>query len=517
MLIESDDRETGRWKRTMSLAANPHSTDLRSSHVTDCCFVELAMRDVEVLFISLFRRFIVVSFRQLAMDSDSPERRFSRRQFLTSSAAVGVSPFGRLQTPPITNASSKNAWPMTGGASPQTNANPSSSPIEQAPTVKWSYTATEDVYAPIVVDGRVFFTAEDKHLYALDAATGRELWRTSFEAGLGGTPAYSNDALLVCDNTDTVYRMQPGTGATVWKFALRSPSTVYGAGYSPPSPIIANGRVYIPTKSELYALDIETGDPRWIRRPGPTGGSLLTHPAVSAGRAVVGEWTSGPSASDAENLGLYAYDAETGKLLWENSPRTADESIDRIQDPPTLTPEAVYVTSEGNEVHRVDAATGEIVWTHALSEEGSGGPSAPTVTDSTAYLSIEDGIRALALDTGEPRWQSGNRNVWGLRPPADSSQIYTSVGTELWALDGASGKRRWTYRDVYGSIVVAGGTLYVADNRSVTALEVLGPEEPRGRQAGAKANEALISLGIGAAIVFGNLYAIWRARRSERK
>ena len=424
-------------------------------------------------------------------------------------------PFGRLQTPSITNASSKNAWPMTGGASAQTNTNPSSSPIKQAPTTKWFYTATEDVYTPTVVDGRVFFTAEDKHLYALDAATGRELWRTYFEAGLGGTPAYSNDALLVCDNTDTVYRIQPGTGATVWRFALKSTSTVYGVGYSPPSPIIANGRVYVPTKSALYALDIETGDPRWIRRPGPTGGSLLTHPAVSAGRAVVGESTSGLSASDAENLGLYAYDAETGKLLWENSPRTTDESIDRIQDPPALTPDAAYVTSEQNEVHRVDATTGEIVWTHALSEESSGISSAPTVTDSTAYLSVENDILALALDMGEPRWQSGSRDVWGFRPPADSSRIYTSVGTELWALDRASGERRWKYADVYGSIVVAGGTLYVANDRSVTALEVLGPEEPRGLQAGAEANESLISLGIGVAIVIGNLYAIWRARGGE--
>ena len=406
---------------------------------------------------------------------------------------------------------------MSGGSSAQTNANRSSSPIEQAPTVRWSYTATENVYTPIVVDGRVFFTAEDKHFYAVDAATGQELWRTYFAAGLGGTPAYSNDTLLVCDNTDTVYRIQPDTGATIWEFALEATSTVYGPGYSPPSPIIANERVYVPTKSALYALDIETGDPHWIRRPGPTGGSLLTHPAVSADRVVVGEWTSGPSTSDAENLGLYAYDAKTGKFLWENSPRTTDESIDRIQDPPALTPEAAYVTSGENEVHRVDAATGEIVWTHALSEEGSGGPSALTVTDSTVYLSVGRGILALALDTGEPRWQSENRMMWGSRPPVDSSQLYTSVGTELWALDRASGERRWVHPDVYGSIVVAGGTLYVADDRSVTALEVLRSGESHGRQTGAKANEALVSLGIGAAIVLGNLYAIWRSRRSEGK
>lgn len=448
------------------------------------------------------------------MGSGLPERQLPRRQFLTSSAIVGVSPFVQMQTPSTTGASREYAWPMSGGSSAQTNTNPSSTAIKQAPTTKWSFTATEDVYAPIVVDGRVFFTAEDKHLYAVDTATGRELWRTFFEAGLGGTPAYSNGALFVCDNTDTVYRIEPDTGAIVWKFALKSTSTVYGAGYSPPSPIIANGRVYVPTKSELYSLNIKTGDLNWVRQPGGTTKSLLTHPAVSAGCVVIGEWT-GSIASYTENRGLYAYDVETGQLLWENPSHTADEGIGRIQDPPALTPDAAYVTSEQNEVHRIDAATGEIVWTHALSEENSGIISALTVTDSTAYLSVENGILALALDTGKPQWQSGNRNVWGFRPPANSSQIYTSVGTELWALDGASGERQWTYPDVYGSIVVAEGTLYVANGRSVTALEVLKSGKPQGRQTGARANDVLISLGIGAAIVGGNLYAIWRSRRSE--
>ena len=95
----------------------------------------------------------------------------------------------------------KSAWLMSGGSSTQMNANQSSTPVKQAPTAKRSYTATKDVYAPIVVDGHVFFTAEDKHLYAVDAATGQELWRTSFAAGLGGTPAYSNGALSIPKST----------------------------------------------------------------------------------------------------------------------------------------------------------------------------------------------------------------------------------------------------------------------------------------------------------------------------
>ena len=404
---------------------------------------------------------------------------------------------------------------MLGGSSGLTNANLSSPPIKEVPDAKWTYTATKPVRSPSVADGTVYFTADDRHLYAVDEATGQEQWHAYFPAGVGGTPAYTDDALFVSDYSDTVYRIQPDTGEIVWEHTVASTSTVYGAGYSSPSPVIAGDLVYVPTESELYAIDMETGSPRWVRRPGTRGKIQLSYPAVSAGRVVVADWI-GASSFATEGGGVFAFDADSGKLLWANNPRTMDGGISRIKNPPILTPDAAYVTSEDHEVHRLDATTGEIVWTHTLGDVGYGPPSGLTVTDSTAYLYITRSILALALDTGEPRWRNSvDVGMSGDRPPAGDGQVYTWVGDHLWALDAASGSRQWRYPGLQGSIAVADGTLYVADDNSITALEANVPPGKRGRQTGALANEWLVSIGAGLSMLLSIIYAIGRTPRSE--
>ena len=436
----------------------------------------------------------------------------TRRGFLSSAAVAGVSPVVR---PGFRTAATADEaeWPMVGGSSGLTNANLSSPPIEAVPTAKWTYTATRFVSAPITADGTVYFTADDQHLYAVDEATGQERWHTYFPAGLGGMPAYSDGALFVCDGADTVYRVRPDTGDVVWELALDSTSTVYGAGDSPPSPVVAGDLVYVSTKSELYAINAETGSPRWIRRPGTAGESLLSYPAVSAGRVVVGEWI-GAISFNTEDRGIYAFDADSGEPLWVNSPRTTDGGIGRIENPPALTPDAAYVTTEDHNVHRIDAATGEITWTHALGEVGYGPPSALTVTESTAYLYITRSVLALDLETGEPRWQNSvDVGMSGLRPPAADGQVYTWVGDHLWALDADSGRQQWRYPGLQGSIAVADGTLYVADDNSITAIEANVPRGEQGRQTGTLANERLVSISAVLSILLGIGYAIWRNPR----
>lgn len=402
---------------------------------------------------------------------------------------------------------------MHGAASGQTNANSASPPITGDPTTKWTYTATRAVSAPAIADATVYFTAEDNRLYAVNATTGREQWNAYFEAGIGGTPAYYNGGLFVCGYDDTVYRLSPDTGDVVWEFPLDTPSTVYGAGYAPPSPVVTSDLVFVPTESELYAIEADSGEERWIHRISSSEKGILTHPAVDRGRVIVGEWT-GAISIEAENLGVRAYDAATGEQLWSNDSRTRGDGIARIQDTPAVTADAVYVTSERGEVHRLDAATGEFVWTHSLDDDWL--TSGVTVTDSIGCLHVNRSILALSLETGDVEWRhSVDQTMSTLRPAASRGQIYTTVGNEVWALDISSGELQWRHSEASGPYTaVAGGTVYVAGNNSITATEAGSNDGVQGRRTGTKANETLVSVGAGLAIVLGNLYAIWRYRRS---
>lgn len=402
---------------------------------------------------------------------------------------------------------------MHGAASSQTNANPASPPITENPTTRWTYTATRDVSAPSIADATVYFTAEDDHLYAVNATTGRERWNARFEAGIGGTPAYSKGGLFVCGYDDTVYRISPDTGDVLWEFSLHTPSTVYGAGNGPPSPVVASGLVFVPTETELYAIEADSGEPRWTRRISSRDRGVLTHPAVGDGRVIIGEWT-GAISIEAENVGVRAYDATTGEQLWTNSPRGRPGGINRIQDTPAVRSDAVYVTSERGEIHRLDAGTGEFVWTHSLDEDWL--TSGLTVTDSIGCLHVDRSILALSLETGDVQWKrSVDRMMSSLRPAAGDGQIFTTVGNEVWALDVSSGERQWNHPGVSGPYTaVAGGTVYVAGNESIRAIEPKDRDGVRRRQTGTTANESLVSIGAGLSIALGNLYAVWRYRRS---
>lgn len=443
----------------------------------------------------------------------SLQRDQTRREFLASATIAGTYPFVRATTEG-TNTSEVDAWAMHGATSSQTNANPASPPITEDPTTKWTYTATRRVSPPTIADETVYFTAEDNHLYAVHAETGRERWNSRFEAGVGGTPAYDDGGLFVCGYNDTVYRVSPDTDEVVWEFPLDSSSTVYGAGYSPPSPVVASDLVFVPTETELYAIEQDSGERRWTRRISGSEQGVLTHPAVANGRVIVGEWT-GAISIESEDMGVRAYDAATGERLWSNNLQTRADGIARIQDTPAVTSDAVYVTSEGGEIHRLDAATGEFVWTHSLDEDWL--TSGLTVTDSIGCLHVDRSVLALSLETGDVAWRrSVDQAMSALRPAADGGQIYTTVGNEVWALDVSSGERQWIHSGASGPhSAVAGETVYVTGNDSITAIAAADGDQVQGRQTGTTANESLVSIGAGASIVLGNLYAIWRHRRSS--
>ncbi|MGC9395150.1 MAG: PQQ-binding-like beta-propeller repeat protein [Anaerolineae bacterium] len=67
--------------------------------------------------------------------------------------------------------------------------------------------------APVVVGGVVYATCHDHHLYALDAATGKELWRYAMERRIEVSPL-----VLSTDTTEAVFSAQ--SGETVEALAL---------------------------------------------------------------------------------------------------------------------------------------------------------------------------------------------------------------------------------------------------------------------------------------------------------
>jgi quinohemoprotein ethanol dehydrogenase len=131
---------------------------------------------------------------------------------------------------------------------------------------------------PLVIDGVMYVTSAWSKVFALDAKSGKELWR--YDPRPGG-----QIAIDVC--CDVVNR-----GVAAWK-----------------------GKIYVGTlDGRLVALDAATGKPVWeVKTTEP--GSRYT--ITQAPRVVKGKVLIGNSGAEMDVRGyISAYDAETGKMVW---------------------------------------------------------------------------------------------------------------------------------------------------------------------------------------------------------
>jgi outer membrane protein assembly factor BamB len=108
----------------------------------------------------------------------------------------------------------------------------------------WTFVAGEDVWSsPAVAEGTVYAGSRDGNLYALDAATGQERWRFAAGDSIDSSPAVVDDVVYIAaddasSRRGALFAMDAATGAELWRVALDDP-----AGES--SSVVVDGVVYI--------------------------------------------------------------------------------------------------------------------------------------------------------------------------------------------------------------------------------------------------------------------------------
>ncbi len=163
--------------------------------------------------------------------------------------------------------------------------------------------------AATVADGVVYFGARDGVVYALDAASGTEIWRvptrpSSF--GVTSSPAVVDGVVYFGSDSGQVMAVRATSGDVIWETDL---SPVQGI---PSSPAVGDGKVFFGTigpsdsvPAGFFALDAATGAEVWsdVR---PSGGVISS--AVFADGVVY--------VLTDETEALVAFDATTGVELW---------------------------------------------------------------------------------------------------------------------------------------------------------------------------------------------------------
>jgi polyvinyl alcohol dehydrogenase (cytochrome) len=356
--------------------------------------------------------------------------------------------------------------------------------------VKWAFAFPGDIQAnsqPTIAGGRVFVGSPGGKVYSLDAKTGCVHWYIDADAGVRSAVTLarvgSKDIAFFGDGKANVYAVDAATGKQLWK----TKSDDFPVAGITGSPVFHNGRIYIGIRSgeeaagadpnyeccrfrgSVVALDAATGKQVWktylVDEPkqttknkagaqlwAPSGVAVWSTPAIDARRNTLYVTTGNNYTDPATRLSdaFLAMDLNSGKILWSRqmTPRDAYTSACRLPDKtncaesngpdfdfgssPILVTlangkRALVAGQKSGVVYSVDPDNqGELLWQTRVGKGGTaGGVQWGSAADqNNLYVAVSDvgrimltytsatdadpkqggGMFALRLDSGERVW-----------------------------------------------------------------------------------------------------------------
>jgi polyvinyl alcohol dehydrogenase (cytochrome) len=265
---------------------------------------------------------------------------------------------------PLQNLSSSPLWNGWGPGPTNTHYQPTSEAgltADQVPrlTLKWAFGFPDAVSAwaqPTIAGGRLFVGSENGTVYSLDAKTGCIYWAFTAQSGvrtaitIGPRKGSKGFAAYFADMSANAYAVDAATGEQLWVRQVEDHPLARITG----TPTLYHGRLFVPVASfeeidganpdygcctfrgSLSALDARTGAVLWktytipdepkprgkssagVTLWGPSGAGIWSSPTVDGKRGVVyaatGNSYSDPPepASDA----VIAFEMKTGKIRW---------------------------------------------------------------------------------------------------------------------------------------------------------------------------------------------------------
>src|SRR2546430_264880 len=215
-----------------------------------------------------------------------------------------------------------------------------------------------------------------------------------------------------------------------------------------------------------------------VKRQFHTQGQILSSPAIAGDKLYFGS----------SDHSLYALDLATGALKWKF------KSAGRITSSPALSAGVVYFGSFDGNFYALDAATGQLKWKfqtggerrfaakhlHGAEPAADTMPdpfdfylSSPVVWNSGVYFGSGDtNVYALDAASGKERWSFSNKVSWVISSPATvDGRVYfaTSDTGLLHAFDAKSGAPLYSvdfkHWPMFSSPAIAGETLYIGSHQ----------------------------------------------------
>ena len=326
-----------------------------------------------------------------------------------------------------------------------------SAPVKKQPRVLWKVkTGGQVISSPVVAGGKVFVGSSDNKLYALNESEGEILWTFETGGAINSTPLVAAGKVLFLSYDGFFYALDQNTGDRVWKFKTGGESVFkvkdyFNGSFQPDfwdfylsSATVNNGKVYFGSSdSNIYALDLETGEKKWIYS---TSGSVHSSPAIWENSLVVGSWDSR----------VYCLDTETGdeKWVYTTGRDTANYIWLGIQASPSIDDGVAYIGSRDALFYAFDISSGDTLWTKNDFNR-SWMPGSAAIDNENIYTGSSDAFSFFSINkqTGTINYSTSTQAYTFSSPAIDSEMAYIgSANGRLYGIEHATGDIKWTFQ-----------------------------------------------------------------------
>ncbi len=251
--------------------------------------------------------------------------------------------------------------------------------------------------SPIIVDGKIYSLGSDSRINSYDLKTKRRLWQKNMavkkeqkKEGFGGGISYENGIIFVTNGFGNVLALDANSGKQIWKVNIRIPIRS--------APISFDNKVYVISHdNQVFALNSLNGEVLWSHRGILESASVLSSNSVSVdGGLVFVPYSSGE---------IYAIRSLNGSVVWTDSlsrtgSSTSLSEINSITARPVTDNGRMISISHAGRMISVDISSGERLWTLDIS-----GTETPWVSGDWVFaLSTNSELVGVSRNAGKIKW-----------------------------------------------------------------------------------------------------------------
>jgi outer membrane protein assembly factor BamB len=165
-------------------------------------------------------------------------------------------------------------------------------------TVNEGKSTSSPIAVNIAGNNLIFCGSKDDNLYCINEQTGAVQWTYKTGGPIFGSPGYSNGIIYIASSDGYLYAVNANGGSLAWKSSFQLNDSVvppiYCQFYEIADPTIANGEVYI-------------------------GGGVQYGTALYSDSVYAAEGQSTPAGANGGGIRLFAFNASTGAMIWDES------------------------------------------------------------------------------------------------------------------------------------------------------------------------------------------------------